>query len=275
MNNIGINTNAFANLVTPFNPVAKQPIGQENPEAKGEVFAPVVEADEPVASQDRETAKKPVTNAEDKDQQNSKQQSSQQEEQQAREDQELIRELSSRDREVRAHEQAHAAVGGKYAGAPSYSFERGPDGVNYAVAGEVPISLPSSASNPEAALRAAEQVRRAALAPADPSSQDHRVAAQAAQMILEARSELANAQRQQRVEQSEGGEQQRQLQQEKDQLAEAREQERQEKLAATQQKQQEVQAVLLDQAASINEKINSLINIESSAAVGRFFDTQV
>jgi len=36
-----------------------------------------------------------------------------------------IRELQLRDREVRAHEAAHAAAGGAYAGSPTYTFERG------------------------------------------------------------------------------------------------------------------------------------------------------
>ncbi len=48
-----------------------------------------------------------------------------------------IAQLSSRDQEVRAHEQTHAAVGGRYADAPSYTYERGPDGKRYAIAGEV------------------------------------------------------------------------------------------------------------------------------------------
>src|SRR5262245_16473571 len=42
-----------------------------------------------------------------------------------------ITELAARDSEVRAHEQAHASVGGAYAGAPTYSFSRGPDGKRY------------------------------------------------------------------------------------------------------------------------------------------------
>ncbi|MEL7393699.1 MAG: putative metalloprotease CJM1_0395 family protein, partial [Pseudomonadota bacterium] len=43
------------------------------------------------------------------------------------EEQAQVDELKARDREVRAHEQAHAAVGGQYAGAPSYTFQTGPD----------------------------------------------------------------------------------------------------------------------------------------------------
>ena len=99
----------------------------------------------------------------------------------------MIVELAARDREVRAHE----SVGGQYAGAPSYSFQRGPDGVNYAVGGEVSISLSSGGGDPRQSLAAAEQVRRAALAPADPSAQDRRVAAAATVAATQARVELA------------------------------------------------------------------------------------
>ncbi len=103
----------------------------------------------------------------------------------------LVSELAARDREVRAHEQAHAAVGGAFAGAPTYTFERGPDGVSYAVGGEVSISTSGVPGNPEATIRKADLVRRAALAPVQPSAQDHAVAAQAAQMKIQAQIELA------------------------------------------------------------------------------------
>ncbi|MDG9671100.1 putative metalloprotease CJM1_0395 family protein [Hahella sp. CR1] len=105
-----------------------------------------------------------------------------------------ISQLSQRDLEVRQHEQAHVAVGGLYAGAPQYSYSRGPDGRSYAVGGEVPIDVSSVPGNPEATIRKMEQVRRAALAPAEPSSQDRSVAARATQAILQARSELVQQQ---------------------------------------------------------------------------------
>ena len=108
--------------------------------------------------------------------------------------QEEITQLSKRDREVRAHEQAHMAVGGQYAGAASYDFQRGPNGVNYAVGGEVPIST-SAESTPELTMRKARVIRAAALAPAEPSPQDRKVAAMATQMEAEARSEIAKAQK--------------------------------------------------------------------------------
>lgn len=103
-----------------------------------------------------------------------------------------IQALAARDREVRAHEQAHVAAGGQYAGAPVYQFERGPNGVSYAVGGEVPISTGVEAT-PEATLRKAQIIRRAALAPAEPSSQDRRVAAMASRLETSARMEISLA----------------------------------------------------------------------------------
>lgn len=110
-----------------------------------------------------------------------------------------IRKLAERDREVRAHEQAHQSVGGQYAGSASYEYQRGPDGKQYAVGGEVPISLSADPNNPEATLEQAETVRRAALAPAEPSSQDRRVAAQATQIALQAQNEIQAQQREEQI----------------------------------------------------------------------------
>ena len=106
------------------------------------------------------------------------------------EEREVVRELSARDREVRAHEQAHKAAAGDLAtGGPTYSYQRGPDGVNYAVGGEVGISL-SEGRTPEETVRRAQRIQRAAMAPAEPSGQDRAVAAQAAQMAAQARAEV-------------------------------------------------------------------------------------
>ncbi len=116
---------------------------------------------------------------------------SKQEAKQEIQDQAIIRELASIDRKVRAHEQAHASVGGALAGAPSYTYKTGPNGVRYAVAGEVPIQLSPVAGNPKATLSNAEQVRRAALAPADPSPTDRRIASSAQALASKARFEIA------------------------------------------------------------------------------------
>ena len=102
-----------------------------------------------------------------------------------------LAELKSRDREVRAHESAHQAAGGLYAGANSYVYERGPDGAQYAVGGEVSIDTTPVDGNPQATIEKMRTIRAAALAPAEPSSQDRSVAAQAMQLMLQAQSELA------------------------------------------------------------------------------------
>ena len=87
---------------------------------------------------------------------------------------------------------AHANVGGAYAGAPQYDYERGPNGVNYAVSGHVDIDISEVSGNPEATLAKMLVVQRAALAPANPSPQDRAVAAEAAQKATQARAEIAD-----------------------------------------------------------------------------------
>lgn len=101
----------------------------------------------------------------------------------------IVDSLKQRDREVRAHEQAHQAVGGQYASAPSFTMESGPDGGRYATGGKVQIDI-SAEADPEATIRKMRQVQAAALAPVDPSGQDHAVAAKAAQIAMAARAEL-------------------------------------------------------------------------------------
>ncbi len=205
----------FANAVSPFSPLGKQPVGEESSDGRTSPLKPVEESAESARlenrrgfdqhrgeveqgqratqtrggdSEDHLEAAGPVAeaqqgSAEESESQKHKEQIEQKEQQQ-------IRELAARDREVRAHEQAHAGLGGQFAGAPRYTFERGPDGVNYAVGGEVSIDTGKIANNAEASIEKARTVRRAALAPADPSPQDRRVAALATQIELEARTEL-------------------------------------------------------------------------------------
>ncbi len=103
----------------------------------------------------------------------------------------IVQDLKKRDREVRAHEAAHLGAAGPYAsGGPSYTYKRGPDGRQYAVGGEVKIDTAEVSGDPAATLQKARVIRRAANAPANPSSQDRRVAAQAAAMEAEALQEL-------------------------------------------------------------------------------------
>jgi len=105
-------------------------------------------------------------------------------------EQQTIKELQARDREVRSHELAHASAGGAYTGAPQYTFEVGPDGKKYAVEGEVSVDLEPIDGNPRATIAKMQKVYNAALAPANPSIQDMRVANSAAQQIARAQSEI-------------------------------------------------------------------------------------
>lgn len=114
-----------------------------------------------------------------------------------------VRALQQRDAEVRRHEQAHAAAGGQFAGSPSYEYERGPDGRLYAIGGEVSIDTTPISGDPQATIAKAQQVRRAALAPSNPSPQDQRVAAQAQQQIAQARADLRTEQADQRAAEAE------------------------------------------------------------------------
>ena len=108
------------------------------------------------------------------------------------EEEQDVRNLRERDQEVRRHEQAHAAAGGPHArGGPTFEYETGPDGKQYAVGGEVQIDTSPVKGDPRATIAKMQQVRRAASAPANPSSQDRAVAAKAAVAEQEARAELA------------------------------------------------------------------------------------
>ncbi|MBK1672421.1 hypothetical protein CKO35_03745 [Ectothiorhodospira shaposhnikovii] len=126
------------------------------------------------------------------------------------EEERMLRELQQRDRDVRAHEQAHVAVGGRYVtSGASYDYQTGPDGRRYAVGGEVSIDT-SRPADPEEAIQKARVIQAAAMAPADPSPQDYRVAAQARMMESQARGD-ARTQRQEeaRAAAEEGAEQRR------------------------------------------------------------------
>ncbi len=111
-------------------------------------------------------------------------------EQLSNEERKQVDALKARDREVRTHERAHQTAGGQYAGAASYTFQTGPDGRSYAVGGEVPIDASEIKGDPQATIEKMQQVKAAALAPAEPSGQDRKVAALADSKIAQARAEL-------------------------------------------------------------------------------------
>ena len=101
-----------------------------------------------------------------------------------------VEKLKKIDQEVRAHERAHKNAGGQYAGSASFGYQVGPDGRRYAVSGEVPIDIAPVDGDPQATIAKMTVIAAAALAPAEPSGQDRRVAAQAASMRTEAQAEL-------------------------------------------------------------------------------------
>lgn len=178
-----------------------------------------------------------------------------------------IQKLAERDREVRAHEQAHQAVGGQYAGAATYTFERGPDGKNYAVGGEVSIDIGKVADNPQATLQKAETVRRAALAPAEPSSQDRRVAAQATQLALEAKADIQQLQREELTDES---------QVEEDEVnKDVGEEERLDAEQEAQREQQQTQADIENVSEELQELNERMSRIQSQLAEISQFDDKV
>lgn len=111
-----------------------------------------------------------------------------------RQDKKEVEKLEKRDAEVREHEQQHKSAGGGVAGSIQLEYQVGPDGKQYAVGGEVSVDT-SKEETPEATIQKAQQIKRAALAPADPSHQDRSVASDAQRLEVEARQELNEDQR--------------------------------------------------------------------------------
>ena len=89
--------------------------------------------------------------------------------------QQEISKLKQIDTRVKAHEEAHKAVGGRFAGSEHYKYVIGPDGKKYAVAGDVQITI-KKGKNPKETIENMEIVKAAALAPVHPSPQDLKVA---------------------------------------------------------------------------------------------------
>lgn len=106
------------------------------------------------------------------------------------EEQSEVEQLKARDTEVRTHEQAHQSAGGSYAGSPQYEYKTGPDGNKYITDGHVNIDI-GKESTPEKTIEKMRTVISAAHAPAQPSGQDLKVAAEAQQKMSEAQQELS------------------------------------------------------------------------------------
>lgn len=100
-----------------------------------------------------------------------------------------VKNLQLTEKEVIAHEQAHKSVGRDLVGPASYTYTDSPDNRRYIDGGEVPINS-KEGSTLEETLNILERVKVAALAPADPSPQDLRVATSATAQIQQKRGEI-------------------------------------------------------------------------------------
>ncbi len=109
---------------------------------------------------------------------------------------EQVQKLRDRDAEVRNHEQAHLAAAGPYArGGINLEYQSGPDGKRYAVGGHVNVDTSPIPNDPQATIEKMAVIKRAAFAPAEPSSADRAVAAKADRIAAKARRELAEQRR--------------------------------------------------------------------------------
>lgn len=112
----------------------------------------------------------------------------------------MVKQLKQVDAEVRRHEMAHIAAGGRYiTSGANFAYKRGPDGINYAVAGEVGIDTSPVPGDPEATMQKMRQIKASALAPANPSPQDIKVAAKATSLATKAMSDLMMLQAQEKA----------------------------------------------------------------------------
>lgn len=273
------NVNAIASYV----PLGQQPVGQENSDLKASSFKALEQTASSVRNENRRSANNQPSDSPSKNVQVDRQAAQQE---QLIKDQAKINALSARDREVRAHEQAHAAVGGQYAGSPTYEFVKGPDGVNYAVAGEVSISTGSVPNDPEATIQKARQIRAAANAPADASGQDRAVAAAASSLEAEARAELSIKQAAEIQEKEQAAEQQVKAQKAEDakKIAEQEEFRKEQKLQLAKQEEDatRTRAERIDgltktnsKTVDINRHLVEIGAVKGSQSIGNFLNQQV
>ena len=97
--------------------------------------------------------------------------------------------LRTRDREVQQHEMQHYQTGRPFTRPPEYWYVTGPDGRRYAVSGVTRIDISVIPGDPQATLDKFMTLKRAALAPHDPSEEDRRLALELDRAIMQYQAE--------------------------------------------------------------------------------------
>lgn len=114
------------------------------------------------------------------------------------EDDDVLQEMRARDRQVRAEESALRTAAGRYAGATSFRYERGPDGLRYAVEGETPVDTSPVPGDPQATVAKMNAVHAATQAQVPRSSSELALERQALWQLSLARAELRDLEAEQR-----------------------------------------------------------------------------
>lgn len=104
-----------------------------------------------------------------------------------------VAKLQQRDSEVRTHEASHIAAGAGLTSGADFTYQKGPDSKMYAVGGEVEIDT-SPGRTPQETIQKAQQIKRAALAPSNPSPADLKIATNAASMEVSAKAQMQQLQ---------------------------------------------------------------------------------
>ncbi|MGN7476947.1 putative metalloprotease CJM1_0395 family protein [Solibacillus silvestris] len=98
------------------------------------------------------------------------------------------KDVQQAEKEVIARDNVHAA------GATTYTHVTAPDNQRYISSGEAAVQIPSANDASDETLELLEKVRQAALAPAEPSPQDLRIAESASAQIQQVRPDKAEEQ---------------------------------------------------------------------------------
>jgi len=157
-----------------------------------------------------------------------------------------------------------------------FTFRQGPDGKRYAVGGEVSIDVAKVPGNPEATALKAEQIRRAALAPAEPSSQDRQVAALASQIVIEAQNEMRQVDQQESQQAKEDREEQKAISEENNQkVAASSENDKEKSAQAANETDNRLDTIFKKTSEAVETALGVAYNSQSQQEVGFNLDTTI